>query len=151
MKTKLFLLASLISTGLIFTACQKNNELTPDSSFEQSAPASNAAFIQKNELPGSSVIDDRISLSNWPDPFYTTTSINFKLKRRTSVRLYVHEVRTGKVIFLFEGVRPAGSHSVTFDASDMMPGEFVAELITHTYTEKDVMTKIEKDGSVIKE
>ena len=141
MKTKLFLIASLISTGLIFTACQKDNELNPDSSLEQSVTVSGAADVAKIDGSIDSQLKYGIRLTNFPDPFVDKTYIRISLQKPTWFRLYVHELSTGKATLLFEGFKRQGKHEIVFDATNWLPGEYVAELISGKVIVKEKMFK----------
>jgi hypothetical protein len=76
------------------------------------------------------------------------TSISYKLSVKSHVRLYVHEVRTGKAFLLFDGVQSKGTHIVKFDATSLNEGEFIAELITENYTVKKTMHKLSRLSGV---
>ena len=145
MKTKLFLLAGLLSAGMIFSSCQKDNELV------SSTEPTLFADLSKPDGSGISDLNSRITLTNYPDPFVNETNIRFTLQRRTLLRIYVHEVRTSKSEMIFEGWRNAGTHVVVFDASRKEPGEFIAELVADNTTVKEIMYKLKGDNSGLNE
>jgi hypothetical protein len=144
MKTTLFLLTSLISAGMIFSSCQKDNELA--SSIEQPKVSNSQADLSK---PDASVISDlntRITMTNYPDPFENETNILFTLQRPTKLRIYIHEVGTGKSELFFEGLKGKGTHALLFNARGKKPGEFIAELIAGNTVVKEIMYKVD-DGT----
>ena len=145
MKTKLFLITSLIFAGIIFSSCQKDNELTAEKSFEDSALPGDRPEPALIDFGGLSDIYDEIEIMNYPDPFVDETKIVYFLNKDTFVRLNVHEVNSGRVTPLFEGVQPRGRHVVLFDAKGQLPGIYIAELFTDAYTAKEVMIKVDEE------
>jgi hypothetical protein len=65
---------------------------------------------------------------NYPNPFNATTSIRFDLPTPGAVRLVVYDVLGREIETLVDGVRPAGSHEVVFDASRLMSGVYFYRL-----------------------
>jgi len=150
MKTKHFLIASLVFTGLLFTACQKDKELAPEETWVQSGVTDDEkdpAFI---DFGGSSDIIDEIEIMNYPNPFVHSTTIVYYLNKVTFVRLNVIEVNGGRATLLFEGHQPPGRHSAVFNAKGQLPGEYIAELYTDAYTAKEVMFKVEEELGDVK-
>ena len=71
--------------------------------------------------PGAEV-PTRVALAqNYPNPFNPSTTITFDLPQATSVRLAVYDVLGREVAVLVDGVRPAGSNAVPYQA-DALPG-----------------------------
>lgn len=67
---------------------------------------------------------------NYPNPFNPTTTIRFSLPESEHVMVEVYAI-TGQVIStLVNEVRPAGWHSVNFDASELSSGVYLYRLIT---------------------
>jgi len=151
MKTKLFLIVSLISFGLISIAFQTQNELTAESSFKDASVSNHHFEIAKLVLPGPSDIKDQIEITNYPDPFVDVTSIAYSLQKTSFVRLVVHELSSGKFTLLYEGVQTKGTHFVQFDASSQQPGQYIAELSTDYFIAKEEMMLLPgRDGSSIR-
>lgn len=61
-----------------------------------------------------------------PNPFSTNLAITYTLPSERTVRLAIYSVDGGRVITLVDGVQPAGTHSVTWDARDQS-GERVSK------------------------
>jgi hypothetical protein len=59
---------------------------------------------------------------NYPNPFNPTTSIHYQLAANSFVNLAVYDVSGRLVADLVEGMREAGVHEVTFDASHLASG-----------------------------
>ncbi|MCX6641158.1 MAG: T9SS type A sorting domain-containing protein [bacterium] len=70
-----------------------------------------------------------ISLSGaYPNPFNPTTVISYELPAANFVNLSVYNIVGKKVTELVNGMREAGSHSVTFDGSGLAAGVYVYRL-----------------------
>lgn len=59
---------------------------------------------------------------NYPNPFNPTTTITFDVQRAMPVRLVVHDVLGRTLAVLAEGLHPAGTHTVRFDAQGYPAG-----------------------------
>jgi CubicO group peptidase (beta-lactamase class C family) len=64
----------------------------------------------------------------YPNPVRTTTTLPFTLTSPTDVRLALYDVLGREVTVLTEGIRPAGSHTVTLNTSHLTSGLYVARL-----------------------
>lgn len=67
---------------------------------------------------------------NYPNPFNPTTNITFGLPESGTVRLDVFNVMGQRVATLVNDQKPAGYHTVTFDASRLASGTYVYRLQT---------------------
>lgn len=65
---------------------------------------------------------------NYPNPFNPSTAITYDVQQSGMIRLTVYDVLGREVAVLVNGVQPAGSHIVTFDASSMASGMYVYRL-----------------------
>lgn len=77
-------------------------------------------------------------LGNYPNPFNPSTQIRFSLNSSLVLRLTVHDILGREVTVLADGVMPAGTHSVTFDAGTRASGVYLVRLTSgsevHTRT-----------------
>jgi uncharacterized lipoprotein YddW (UPF0748 family) len=91
-----------------------------------SAPSVNGVFtsIERDDEIASGIRLEQ----NYPNPFNPETVIGFQLSGAhmgTPVRLSVYDVLGREVAVLVDGPIPAGSHSVTFDASALSSGVYL--------------------------
>lgn len=91
---------------------------------EEEVPTSNEEVSM--DIPG------QISLNaNYPNPFNPATQIPFELNQATNVTLEIYDVMGRKVNVLVENeMYSAGSHSVTFDATNLSSGVYLYRMTT---------------------
>lgn len=65
---------------------------------------------------------------NYPNPFNPSTVIGFQLSVASETRLTVYDVLGRRIEVLVNGTMPAGSHTVTFDASHLTSGVYLYQL-----------------------
>jgi len=69
---------------------------------------------------GDNPLPEDFSLTqNYPNPFNPITNIEFALPVRTEVSLDIYNIMGQKVQSLVKGTLPAGSHTVTWDGTDL--------------------------------
>jgi hypothetical protein len=67
----------------------------------------------------------------YPNPFNPSTQIGFRLSGAhagTPLHLAIYDILGREVAVLVDGAMPAGSHSVTFDASGLASGVYLVRL-----------------------
>jgi hypothetical protein len=64
----------------------------------------------------------------FPNPFNPTTKISFSLPEQAKVSLQVYDLQGRTVAVLIDGLRDAGTHEVTFDASNLTSGVYFYRL-----------------------
>ena len=69
---------------------------------------------------------------NFPNPFSSETIISFSIPRSEKATLKIYNLKGKEITTLFSGRMPAGSHSFTWDGSDMKSGIYVYQLRTKT-------------------
>ena len=70
---------------------------------------------------------------NFPNPFNPTTKIVFSIPQKIHVRLSVWNTLGEKIATLVDETRPAGNHTVTFNASDIASGLYFYRLEAGSY------------------
>ncbi|HEX2961110.1 MAG TPA: T9SS type A sorting domain-containing protein [Ignavibacteriales bacterium] len=58
---------------------------------------------------------------NYPDPFNSSTTINFSVKQDGMVRLSVYNILGSRVAVILDAYKPAGDYSVRYNG-DKLPG-----------------------------
>ena len=77
------------------------------------------------ELPSA------VSLAqNYPNPFNRTATISYRFDRGGQVTLRVYDLTGRQVATLVQGVQPAGTHEVAFDATTLSSGTYFYRLET---------------------
>jgi hypothetical protein len=76
---------------------------------------------------------------NYPNPFNPVTKITFELPERTRVSLKIYNVLGKEVANLLSASLLSGSHTVSWDASEMSSGVYLYRLETEGYTESRKM------------
>lgn len=81
-------------------------------------------------------------LGAYPNPFNPTTKIRFELPIESQVELGVYTVTGRLITTLVSEVRPAGTHNVSFDASDLASGVYIYRIRAGDFTQTQKMTLI---------
>jgi len=85
---------------------------------------------------------DADKISVYPNPFSSTTSIDYSLPFKARVTLSIYD-KTGKeVVFLNEGWKRAGLHNTTFIRGKLANGTYDFKLILHSQGNKAVRSGI---------
>ena len=97
--------------------------------------------------PHTGVDDDASDLprefslfQNYPNPFNPSTEIKFGLPRHSDVRIEIFNILGQKVITLFEGLLPAGYHSVHWNGSNSSSGVYYYRIDTGSFRDIKKMT-----------
>ncbi len=72
---------------------------------------------------------------NYPNPFNPTTVIRYSIPQNGYISLKVFNLQGEEVATLSEGVRQAGTYSVTFDASGLANGVYLYQLKSNGFME----------------
>jgi len=104
-------------------------------------------LLQRAQLPGTqsangslaAMVEDiptEYGLSqNYPNPFNPSTTIGFDLPEAAKVRLAVYDMLGREVAVLADEERPAGQHSVRFDAGRLSSGMYIFRLQAGDFTQ----------------
>jgi len=72
---------------------------------------------------------------NYPNPFNPYTTINFGLKKAGNVEITVYDLLGNTIATLINGYKPAGNHSVTFDASKLSSSVYLYKIISEDFVQ----------------
>lgn len=80
---------------------------------------------------------------NFPNPFNPSTSIQYNVKEASQVTLKVYDMIGNEVAILVNEVKPAGSYTVSFDASQLSSGVYLYKMTAGNFvqTRKLVLMK----------
>ncbi len=81
----------------------------------------------KNKIPNFQLYQ------NYPNPFNPTTTISYQLSALSHVTLKVYDVLGREVAQLVNGVKPAGTYKVDFDAGNLASGIYFYQLNAGNY------------------
>jgi hypothetical protein len=102
----------------------------------------NNSALAKNAM---GAVPNSVSLGqNYPNPFTRNTSIEYTLPYSEEVTLTVYSLAGQKVVTLTEGTQSAGSHQVTFDATQLSDGAYFYSLRTSDGTVKTMRMIVNK-------
>ena len=81
------------------------------------------------------VIFDYALYQNYPNPFNPVTSICFDLPNDEFVTFKVYDIQGREVMTLFNSLKQAGSHTISFDASRLSSGLYIYKLETPSFSQ----------------
>ncbi len=77
----------------------------------------------------SNAMPQQFSLSqNYPNPFNPTTRLTYGLPHQTKIKIIIYDVLGREVETLVDGVKPAGSYVLEFNASSLSSGMYFCSL-----------------------
>lgn len=141
MKTKIFLIAGLFLGGFLLSSCQKDNSVLP---------ANESGTVVKELNEGSDdVVDPFVKehLTNYPDPFKTTTTIEYMVPKSGWVTIYVYNLTERYQIRLVSEFKDAGLYRVMFDGTEHPPGRYLVQMNVAGLRFSETMTKIASEGN----
>jgi hypothetical protein len=71
---------------------------------------------------------------NYPNPFNPTTTLSFSLPEASTVELSVHDILGRQIRTVIDGRMQAGTHTISFDASNLTSGVYMYTLRTGQQT-----------------
>ena len=114
--------------------------------FSRGTPASVDVIISEDanvtsiESPEGELPEAFALGQNYPNPFNPSTAIEYELPTPQHVRLEVFDATGRSVGVLVDGIRPAGTHTVRFDADNLPSGLYVYRLQANEETRTRKMT-----------
>ena len=136
MKTKLFTITMLIFGGLLLASFQSSPDKPMAGPMENQTTIDNVLFGQL--LKPDTLMGDHIT--NYPDPFCQTTTIQYEILHPTFVNLMITcpDKKNQTLVF---GFHQPGIYTVMYDACNKPCGYYTAALMTYYDTEVEVMKK----------
>lgn len=94
------------------------------------------AQVAVEQMSEDLVLPTAYALHNaYPNPFNPSTTIRFDLPQAAKVRLAVYDMLGREVALLADEERPAGQHSVRFDAGKLSSGMYIFRLQAGSFTQ----------------
>jgi len=91
--------------------------------------------FESGQVSGLAALPEKTILKGaYPNPFNPTTTLRYELSAASSVSLTVFDIQGREVATLVDGFRDAGSHEVTFDASNLASGVYLYRLEANNFS-----------------
>ena len=87
-----------------------------------------AAAVPSVVSPEPKVAGDFRLSQNYPNPFNPTTTINFTIDERSTVKLTVYNILGNEIATLINEVKTPGSYTASFDGSNLTSGVYFYKL-----------------------
>ena len=89
------------------------------------------------------ILPDQMEISVFPNPFNSTTSINYSINNQSEICLQIYNTRGQLVDVLLNQVMPVGQHSVKWNAGSANSGVYLVRLNTENevYLRKTLLVK----------
>jgi len=84
--------------------------------------------------PGIATVNEYALHGNYPNPFNPVTEIAFDLPEAGAVSLKVFDLMGREVAVLVNGEKPAGQHTISFDARDLPSGVYICRMTANEFT-----------------
>ena len=85
---------------------------------------------ENNNLPGTFQLSQ-----NYPNPFNQTTNISWNIKQNSFISLKVYNILGQEIATLVNGMKSAGTHTVSFNAEDLSSGVYLYKLETNEFSQ----------------
>ncbi len=93
----------------------------------------------KQNVTVASELPMEYSLSNYPNPFNPSTTINYQLPKNGFVTIKVFDLLGKEVATLVSGNKSAGYYSVSFDASKLTSGVYICTINVNGFAQSKKM------------
>ena len=80
---------------------------------------------------GESTIHEFKLMQNYPNPFNPVTTISYSIAISGEVKVRVYDILGMLVKEVYSGHKPAGNHSIQFDAANLSSGIYIYELVSN--------------------
>ncbi len=89
---------------------------------------SNPAVVTNVEEVSAEVPTTVTLSQNFPNPFNPTTSFEYEIDKTADVKIKIYDILGRVVLTLVDGVQPAATYRMTFDASRLASGTYIYRL-----------------------
>jgi hypothetical protein len=97
-------------------------------------------FSEEVLIENSTNLPKEFNLSqNYPNPFNPVTTIQFNLPQKSSVELKIFDVLGNEVATIVNEEKPAGTHSIEFNASELTSGVYLYTIKAGSFVETKKM------------
>ncbi|MFO8029026.1 MAG: family 16 glycosylhydrolase [Cyclonatronaceae bacterium] len=101
------------------------------------------AELTSSEFDDPQNVPSRFTLhQNHPNPFNPTTNISFDLPEAGHITIGVYDMLGRQVAVPANGDFQAGSHTISFDASNLSSGTYIYRMVTDSYQDSRTMQLI---------
>jgi len=96
------------------------------------------------ESEGTPILSETLELyQNYPNPFYTETTIAYSLPEAGQVKLEIYNILGEQVATVFSEYRSPGIYSVIYNGTTLSPGIYIYKIQTIQYQAVKMMNKVE--------
>ena len=137
--TQLFYDVRYVYTGTLPDNTQYTTESDPSyvNIYGQMAPSYNDS--QKETATTAQELPNEYSITNYPNPFNPTTTINYQLPGNGFVTIKVYDVLGKEVATLVNENKSAGYYNVNFDASKLTSGVYIYTINVNGFAQSKKM------------
>jgi hypothetical protein len=116
----------------------KQTDLDGTIHYSDGVQATTVTSVEERPLPTSYAMEQ-----NYPNPFNPSTTIDFALPKDSHVTLKIYNAVGQEVATLLDGIRPAGYHSISFNAMKLSSGLYFYRLTAgqSTFLRKMMLVK----------
>ena len=119
----------------------KGDDTWQNPSMMGTAMLTKAAPLSVKSFDAAVATDYQLS-QNYPNPFNPSTTIAYTIPASSNVRITVFDMLGKEIATLVDEIRPAGSHAVQFDGSDLASGVYFYRMTAGTQTQTAKMLLI---------
>jgi hypothetical protein len=118
-----------------------------DNQDNESEPSEEVGFILTSITDHQQTISDYRLYQNYPNPFNPSTKINYRLKERGYVKLYVYDIKGELVSVLVNQTQEAGFYEVEFNSevrNNLSSGIYIYQIMVRNENNIPVFTDMKK-------
>ena len=115
---------------------------------DNNATANDSILIKINRVTSletdyNALIPDEFVLNqNYPNPFNPVTTITFGVPEKSAVKLEIYDILGRKTLTLFNGKKPPGYHSISWNATNYSSGLYIYRLSARGKRNAEIIKKM---------